>query len=78
MRCNYPYFRTVLMLAITEETSPERGATSASASEVSASEVERNRRAAKVWAVLLWLIVTVPFLWGIAMTLLEVQNLFRR
>jgi hypothetical protein len=71
------------MLATTEETSPERRATSTSASEVSASEasvieIERSHRAAKVWAVLLWLIVTLPFLWGIMMTLLEVQNLFRR
>jgi hypothetical protein len=61
------------MAATVEEKSPERSATSASA-----GEVERSRRTAKVWAVLLWLIVMVPLLWGVMMTLLDVQNLFRR
>jgi hypothetical protein len=61
-----------IMAATIEEKSPERGATSASA-----IVVERKHRAAKVWVVLLWLIVMVPLLWGIMMTLLDVQNLFR-
>jgi hypothetical protein len=61
------------MAATIEEKSPKRGA--ASASDI---KVERTHRAAKVWAVLLWLIVMVPLLWGVMMTLLDVQNLFRR
>jgi hypothetical protein len=60
------------MLATIEDKSPERSATSASA-----LEVEGTHRAARVWVVLLWLIVMVPLLWGIMMTLLDVQNLFR-
>ena len=80
------------MAAAIEGKSPERGVTSASAGElsagelsaceisaskVSAGEIESDHRPVKVWAVLLWLIVTLPFLWGILMTLLEVRNLFR-
>jgi hypothetical protein len=61
------------MAATIEEKSPERSATSASV-----IEAGRNHRAAKVWLVLLWLIVMAPLLWGIMMTLLDVQNLFRR
>jgi hypothetical protein len=62
-----------IVVATTEESSLERGAISASA-----IEIERKHRAAKVWVVLLWLIVMVPLSWGIMMTLLDVQNLFRR
>jgi hypothetical protein len=61
------------MEATIEGKSAERGATS-----VPAVEVERKHRAATVWVVLLWLIVMAPLLWGIIMTLLDVQNLFRR
>ena len=71
------------MAATIEGKSTEPGTTSASAGnfsagEFSAGEIERGHHGAKVWAVLLWLIVTLPFLWGILMTLLEVRNLFRR
>jgi hypothetical protein len=62
------------MAATIEEKSPERGATSASAIEAG----RRNHRTAKVWAVLLWLIVMAPLLWGILMTLLDVQKFFHR
>ena len=61
------------MLATIEEKSPERGPTS-----VPVIEAERKHRAATVWVVVLWLIVMAPLLWGIMMTLLDVQNLFRR